>query len=54
MFYFRLGTKLKKFFYISGNALTPPPFLVAMPLKKELFAASLIIKWGLRLTFMGA
>ena len=50
MLCFRLGTKKKKkniskkVFYLSGQAPTAPPLLVAGPLKKELFvAASLTI-----------
>ena len=38
-----LGTfflTLKKFFSLSGRALTPPPVLVAGPLEKELFFAA--------------
>ena len=43
MFSFKIAEieLLKKFFFLSGKAFTPSPLLVAMPLKKYFFAASL-------------
>ena len=45
--FFRIFFRVKKIFFLSGLAFTPPPLLlVAGPLKKHMFfAASLVDRW---------